>query len=544
MFSKIIKIILYSLLIYLISSCSSYKYEKRDYWLRHQYRALNYIDTTNLDSKTTSYIIDGSIAKTKGDFSGAIVNYMLALKYDTTAAILYAISDCFLFLEKYGLSIEYAHLALNKDANFLPCYELLCKSYLYLNDIKNATIALESYIQINENEEMLYYLGNLYEFQKSELAQTTYQKLISKYKNSDAIEHLVNIYRADSNYARAEEVLYDVWKREPNNFKYIIELINNWLIENKIDSIMNNVNNFDSNLAVEELETMYNYILTNMDTNNISKNNYNIIINKIDSRFDFSQLINISAGNLALKNGDTTRTKLFFNKILNNANAQYEIILKCVNSYYNNGYFALAKNTLNICIGKHPNEWIYPYWRGILEEEENNYDSSLKYLIFAKQIDSSNIRIDRALAGLYFNMKEYNLSDSIYEKIMVQEPNNPTICNNYAYSLSIRGVNLDKALTLCQRALEYSPTSSEYLDTYGWIHYKMGNYEKAINYLEESLEYDDKNYEVYQHLADIYLILNNNLSALKVIENAIQVEPNNSELIKKKIEIENLINKK
>jgi len=489
---------------------------------------------------------------------------MLALRYDSSAAILYAISDCFLILGDYQLSVEYGHQALKKNPSFLPCYELLCKGYLYLNDIKNATITLENAVKMSENEDLLYFLGNLYEYQKSELAKDTYQKLINKYNNISAVEQLVNIERENSNYEKSGNILHRAWKDQPNNFKLTMELINNWFIENKIDSIVENIDNFDISFNVDDLETMYNYIIVRLDTNTIG---YNEIIRKIDDRFNFSQILIYSAGNYAIKNNDTNTAKIYFDKIVSTSDVLPEIVLKYINKYYENGYSNLAKETLNKCLIKFPTNWEYPYWRGILEESEKNYDSCIKYLTIAQSIEyninfetikknldeevtdiqkmslissASTMLIDKLLANLYFQLKNYILSDSLYEKIIIENPD-PMTYNNYAYSLSIRGVLLDKALELSKKSLEYNSSSPEYLDTYGWIHYKLGDYYKALNYIEKSLSFDNKNYEVYLHLADIYIVLEENISALKIIENAIEIAPNNFDLLEKKIMIEKKI---
>lgn len=310
MLNNIIKSLFILIVISIIASCSSYKYEKRDYWIKHRYRALNYIDTSKLNITATSYIIDGAIAKQKGNYSLAIVNYMLALKYDSSASILYAIADCFFLLGKYNLSIEYCHLSLHKDANFLPCYEILCKSYLYTNDVLNATITLENAIKISESEEMLYYLGYLYEYQNKVSSKDIYHKLINKYNNISAVEQLVRLERGDSNYSVAGDLLYSAFQYNPTNFRITLELINNWFIENKIDSIANNIEKFDNSFSVDDLETMYNYIIIRLDSN---QSCYEKIINKIDNRFNYSQILNYSAGNYALKNNDMINARRYFN---------------------------------------------------------------------------------------------------------------------------------------------------------------------------------------------------------------------------------------
>jgi len=484
MSKKIIRLLCIFLFMGGIFSCSSYKHEKRDYWLKHQYRSVSYVDTNKLDIKVKSYVIDGAIAKQKGNYAMAIVNYMLALQYDTTAALLFALADGFHWLGNHNLAIEYAHKALLKDPNFLPCYEVLCRSYLHLNDIKNATIAVECLVKIEESEEMLYYLAGLYDYQKSPLAKEIYKKLINKYDNTAAIDKLINIEKTNNNYENAEQILYDALQNNLGNFRYAMDLINIWFMTNKTDSIVSNLDSFNANFNTDELETMYNYIIVKLTNSNVTENenrkHYEKIINKIDDRFSFSQILNYSAGNYAIKNKDTARAKTFFNNIVNAPATNPEVALM----------------------------------------------------------------INRILADLYFNTKEYAISDSIYEKIIAEtEKPDPITYNNYAYSLSIRDKDIYKAFRLSLDALSITPNSPEYLDTQGYIQYKLGKYEQAIYYLEQSLQYDNTNYEVYLHLAETYMAMDNHQYALKVIENAIELQPNNQTLLEKRNEIEKLIKK-
>jgi len=85
-------------------------------------------------------VINGASCKAKGDLTGAIIEFLLAQKYDTSASINYALSECFLFANRYDLAIEYAHRTLHKDPEFLPAYESLVRAYISINDLPNATI--------------------------------------------------------------------------------------------------------------------------------------------------------------------------------------------------------------------------------------------------------------------------------------------------------------------------------------------------------------------------------------------------------------------
>ena len=67
---------------------------------------------------------------------------------------------------------------------------------------------------------------------------------------------------------------------------------------------------------------------------------------------------------------------------------------------------------------------------------------------------------------------------------------------------------------MIERALEKEPDNPHYLDSMGWVLYKMGRTESALDYILNSLENlgeqdnQEKAYsEVYEHLGDIYLTL-------------------------------------
>ena len=471
---------------FIFSCASNKKYEKRDFWLKHQFRSLNFIDTNKMDIKVKTYVIDGAVAKQKGNYTLAIVNYMLALQYDTTAGILFAISDCFLWINEHNLAIEYALKSLKIDPNFLPCYEVLCRAYLNLNDVKNATIAVECLINIEENEDMLFYLAGLYDYQKSPLAKDIYKKLINEYENQAALEHLINSEKMNRNFDEVSKILQTAIQIHPNEFKYAMDLVSIWFAIDKTDSIIANLRQFDANYSIDELETLYNYVLVRLNSaaregskeQADGKKYYQNIIKYIDNRFNFSQILIYNAGSYALNNNDTARAKNYFNSILNIANVNMEV----------------------------------------------------------------KLRVNRLLANLYFNTNDYAASDSIYEQIITEnEKIDPISYNNYAYTLAVRGIQLEKALNLCNKALEQNPSSPEYLDTKGWIYYQMGEYEKALIFTLNSLEIDNKNYEVYEHLSDIYQALGNYEGAIKVIENAIELQPSNSNLLEKRAKIEAIL---
>ena len=74
-----------------------------------------------------------------------------------------------------------------------------------------------------------------------------------------------------------------------------------------------------------------------------------------------------------------------------------------------------------------------------------------------------------------------------------------------------QGVNLEKALSLINRALTYQPDNSIFLDTKGWTLFKMGEIQKARHAVQRSLRLNPNNKEAQGHYQAII-----NIDTLKI----------------------------
>jgi tetratricopeptide (TPR) repeat protein len=84
------------------------------------------------------------------------------------------------------------------------------------------------------------------------------------------------------------------------------------------------------------------------------------------------------------------------------------------------------------------------------------------------------------------------------------EPENPGLQNALAYHWADRGIRLDEAQVLSKKSLEKLPGNAAFIDTLGWIYFKMGRYGEALPLLEQALAQTKEDPEVLAHLAEIY----------------------------------------
>jgi Flp pilus assembly protein TadD len=60
---------------------------------------------------------------------------------------------------------------------------------------------------------------------------------------------------------------------------------------------------------------------------------------------------------------------------------------------------------------------------------------------------------------------------------------------------------------LIERAVEERPGSGFFVDSLGWVHFKLGNPQKAVGYLERATELEPSDPEITGHLGDVYWVL-------------------------------------
>ena len=114
------------------------------------------------------------------------------------------------------------------------------------------------------------------------------------------------------------------------------------------------------------------------------------------------------------------------------------------------------------------------------------------------------------LGDAYNQLGDDPKSDEAYDNVLKLDPDNDYVLNNYAYYLSLRNENLEKAAEMAKRATELKPNSPANQDTYGWVLYKMGNYTEAEIWIGKSIENEEEASGVLlEHYGDVMWQLGN-----------------------------------
>lgn len=91
------------------------------------------------------------------------------------------------------------------------------------------------------------------------------------------------------------------------------------------------------------------------------------------------------------------------------------------------------------------------------------------------------------IGDVYHEMENDKAAFKAYRKALDYNANNILVLNNYAYFLSLKNQELERALEMSYRAMSGEPGNAAYVDTYAWILHLLGRNEEAKTYMRQAL---------------------------------------------------------
>lgn len=147
-------------------------------------------------------------------------------------------------------------------------------------------------------------------------------------------------------------------------------------------------------------------------------------------------------------------------------------------------------------VNYHPKELVYPYFLGMIMLERDNNEEALEVLERGIRMRSEDTRLAlvsdafTVKGDAYYNMNKHREAFLQYDSALVYNKDNVLCLNNYAYYLSLRNEELDKAEEMSYRTIKAEPDNRTYLDTYAWILFMQAKYEQAQEYMDKVVPRD------------------------------------------------------
>lgn len=106
--------------------------------------------------------------------------------------------------------------------------------------------------------------------------------------------------------------------------------------------------------------------------------------------------------------------------------------------------------------------------------------------------------------AMYERQKKFDLAEAEFRKVLDANPENSSAMNYLGYMFADRNEKLPEALKLVTKALELEPGNGAYLDSLGWVYFRMGRLDEAEEQLKLALAKVSRDPTVHDHLGEVY----------------------------------------
>jgi tetratricopeptide (TPR) repeat protein len=517
--------------------------------------------------------IEGKTLELQNNYLGAIQKYNEALKIEKAAGIYYTLSQLYSNTSQYQKAIDNALTAIKLAPDNLEYKESASDIYIMLNDYSNALkMLMEVSKKRPDDINVLYNIGRLYEAEKQPSeAIKYYERITEEYTYDESVlRRMITIYENYKDYANEASAMEKLLIMDPANLELKVLAAQTFL---RVPDYQKALELYESILETDpknrEVQTEVIKIYFRQNRNDIAFEKYGQLINR--DTVDFMTKMGIALAFFEAAKEDSTAMYVarsiletvqssyqnewmpqFYlaliemresslpdiedklKRILTDADTSAEAHVQVGFVYFEQNKFEDAARIFGQGAGKFPENFRLNYLAGLSYYRMGKNKEAYPYLEAALEISPSDINVLSALGLVYDDLKMDAECERIYEQALKYHPENILIMNNYAYHLAERGKRLKEAEEMSRKTIEAEPESSSYLDTYGWILFRLKDYKNAAKYIEKAVRIRS-DAVLLEHLGDVYEAMGEIVKAVKYWKQGLDKDPEN-ERLRKRIE--------
>lgn len=494
---------------------------------------------------------DGLHEKLMENYPRAAVSFNKVLEMDpANDAAMYELANMSFAQNKPAEAERLIRNAVNVKPDNPWYWFFLAEIYKKTNNISELVLVLEELIRLSPDREENYYdrANALMILKKTDQAVTAYEEIESKFGSSqDLSAAKQRILLQQGKPEKVEQELEKQIKDKPDdvrNYLYLSEVYAKSGDREKAIEVLNKAKAVDPANAMIRLALADNYkALKQFDNTFIELKvafadpNLNIdekvriVLSFFPMFADFkakayaNELASIMTkthpdeakafavyGDVLFQEKKYTEARDSYKKALKLNDQIYQIWEQLLRIEVSQGDFqqAIADGEEGLAI--FPNQAELYLYTGIAYTQTKKHDKAVAYLKNAADLETEDqeirTQIFSTLGDSYNALKNYKESDQSYEKALSINPDNSYVLNNYAYYLSLRGENLDKAEKMSKRSVQLDPNNASSEDTYAWILFKLKRYAEAKTWIEKALRNNTTNNSTQvEHYGDILYLL-------------------------------------
>lgn len=167
--------------------------------------------------------------------------------------------------------------------------------------------------------------------------------------------------------------------------------------------------------------------------------------------------------------------------------------------------------------------------------EAKQYALANRFIDEWQQISNDSRAVLYARGAILENQGKRAEAKQLFWQLLKDWPDDPDSLNYLGYMLAEEGKDLKKAHEYLTRALNMEAQNGAFLDSMGWILFKMGKWKEAKEYLTRALHKVPHDPTIIEHLADTYAQMKKHEQALFYYKLAIKCYSEKTDSIIQKI---------
>ena len=157
-------------------------------------------------------------------------------------------------------------------------------------------------------------------------------------------------------------------------------------------------------------------------------------------------------------------------------------------------------------------------------QNANRFEEAEGFLHSAIDRMPEDERLLFQLGAVLERQSKVEAAETAFTKVLKLNPKSSGALNYLGYMLADRGDRLEESLGYIQRAVALDPYNGAYLDSLGWVYFRLGRLELAEENLLKAIERLRTTGVVYDHLGDLYYLKGDPDEAVRFWRKAMEQE--------------------
>jgi tetratricopeptide (TPR) repeat protein len=513
-------------------------------------------------------LVQGSVYDVTGDYASAILEYQEAIQLYPQAATYYAISKDYSALGKHALAAQHGAEAVRLDSLNILYHQNLAAIYLNAYQPDLALKEFERVVRIDSNNvEGLFNLARLYQPNQPLKALEIYERILDrtgdeweillqtaetynslgrfedaaeKYKHMLELDpsnkvlqrQLAETYGRAGKFSEAQKLLEGILETDPKNAEALSSLADVYMEQHQYERALP----MYQKLLLQErqnpeirLRIAIAYV-GQADRDSTFVDKAKPVFEQLTKDMPNDWRPCYYLGVIAARQSKDSVAREYFERVTHLAAWNGDAWWYLGSSYFEKGEYqklidAMLKAEKNL-----PKDNRMPFLLGLGYTRLDQNEAAIAALRRSLDLKPDDINTLSTLALTLDGLHRYQESDSLYERALKVDPRSHLVMNNYGYSLADRGLQLERALQMSLQAIEAEPNNDSYLDTVGWVYFKLGRYDEALKYISKAITAGGASATVYEHMGDIQYKLGEKKKAEQSWKQALEMNSANQTL--------------